>query len=116
MWLYPPAQAARNGSLAPSGSFSLSSSSPYRDIRVPTIGTSPARMMPAAAGLPGSFDQGGPSGGGVMDVESADGASCDVLCWGCGLCLTLPAFSPNYKCGYCGALTFDESRVRERCC
>ena len=46
-----------------------------------------------------------------MDVESADGASCDVLCWGCGLCLTLPAFSPNYKCGYCGALTLDDSRV-----
>ncbi|CAI5527153.1 unnamed protein product [Closterium sp. Naga37s-1] len=34
------------------------------------------------------------------DVESTDGASYDVLCWACGLCLSLPSFSPNFKCGY----------------
>ncbi|GJP43825.1 hypothetical protein CLOM_g3235 [Closterium sp. NIES-68] len=44
------------------------------------------------------------------DVESTDGASYDVLCWACGLCLSLPSFSPNFKCGYCGALTLQSPR------
>eukprot|EP00897_Mesotaenium_endlicherianum_P006666 jgi/Mesen1/6027/ME000308S05226 len=37
--------------------------------------------------------------------------TCEVICWGCGLCLTLPSYSPVFKCGYCGAVN-QEASVR----
>ncbi|CAN6463436.1 unnamed protein product [Victoria cruziana] len=29
----------------------------------------------------------------------------ETICWGCGLRLMLPSFSPVFKCGWCGAIT-----------
>ena len=34
--------------------------------------------------------------------------ACTVRCWGCGLQLQLPSYSPIFKCGYCGAVSRNE--------
>eukprot|EP00271_Cylindrocystis_brebissonii_P003804 TRINITY_DN15049_c0_g1_i1.p1 TRINITY_DN15049_c0_g1~~TRINITY_DN15049_c0_g1_i1.p1 ORF type:complete len:433 (-),score=18.83 TRINITY_DN15049_c0_g1_i1:941-2239(-) len=48
---------------------------------------------------------------GVSGAPSGNGhGACVVICWGCGLHLTLAAPTPMFKCGYCGAITSDEKR------
>ncbi|KDP43280.1 hypothetical protein JCGZ_24201 [Jatropha curcas] len=50
----------------------------------------------------------------------------EAACWGCGLRLLLPSYSPVFKCGWCGAITSQNERecenhgfwwrrVRDRC-
>ncbi|XP_050230704.1 protein S-acyltransferase 11 [Mercurialis annua] len=50
----------------------------------------------------------------------------ETTCWGCGLRLLLPSYSPVFKCGWCGAITSQNKkkcedkyfwwrRVRDRC-
>ncbi|GAV86614.1 zf-DHHC domain-containing protein [Cephalotus follicularis] len=50
----------------------------------------------------------------------------ETTCWGCGLRLLLPSYAPNFKCGWCGAITtqnifkherkgFWWRRLRDRC-
>lgn len=34
-------------------------------------------------------------------------------CWGCGLRLLLPSYSPIFKCGWCGAITTQNERKCE---
>ncbi|MCL7027573.1 hypothetical protein MKW94_002905, partial [Papaver nudicaule] len=29
----------------------------------------------------------------------------ETTCWGCGLRLLLPSYTPIFKCGWCGAIT-----------
>ncbi|XP_057840896.1 protein S-acyltransferase 11 isoform X2 [Cryptomeria japonica] len=44
----------------------------------------------------------------------------ETICWGCGLRLLLPSYSPVYKCGWCGAITNDMVKQHTRhwfdCC
>jgi hypothetical protein len=43
---------------------------------------------------------------------------CQVTCWGCGLHLILAAYSPDFKCGWCGAITQSNlapTRANSRC-
>lgn len=37
----------------------------------------------------------------------------EVSCWACGLRLLLPSHSPIFKCGWCGAITNQNSRKSE---
>ncbi|KAK7850604.1 protein s-acyltransferase 11 [Quercus suber] len=50
----------------------------------------------------------------------------EATCWGCGLCLLLPSHAPIFKCGWCGAITNQNTskceskgswwrRLRDRC-
>ncbi|KAJ9178710.1 hypothetical protein P3X46_010570 [Hevea brasiliensis] len=37
----------------------------------------------------------------------------EAACWGCGLHLLLPSYSPIFKCGWCGAITTQNEGKRE---
>lgn len=58
--------------------------------------------------------------GSTSEIDTQDNNSTDaetsgtnnnfcVLCWGCGLQLMLSSYSPVYKCGYCGAISYTEN-------
>ncbi|KAG9442282.1 hypothetical protein H6P81_018136 [Aristolochia fimbriata] len=38
----------------------------------------------------------------------------EAKCWGCSLRLLLPSYSPVFKCGWCGALTYQNQKKHER--
>jgi len=35
-----------------------------------------------------------------------------TTCWGCGLGVVLPTFAPMFRCGWCGAITSDQSEMK----
>eukprot|EP00262_Sarcandra_glabra_P005591 TRINITY_DN17313_c0_g1_i1.p1 TRINITY_DN17313_c0_g1~~TRINITY_DN17313_c0_g1_i1.p1 ORF type:complete len:342 (-),score=23.59 TRINITY_DN17313_c0_g1_i1:90-1115(-) len=40
----------------------------------------------------------------------------ETTCWGCGLRLLLPSYTPIFKCGWCGAITNQNPRKHESLC
>lgn len=49
-----------------------------------------------------------------VEGRDSDSNGYETICWGCKLQLTLPCYSPIFKCGYCGAVTVHETFPKPR--